>query len=63
MAHKVQLHPLTYDSAGRSHYCFLLETALACINQARELVKGDVIDTNYELVKIQTLITEALEAS
>jgi hypothetical protein len=48
---------------GRSYYCYCLESALSAIGQARALVKGDVVDENHQLAKIQGLIGDALDAS
>jgi hypothetical protein len=63
MAHKAQIDRTSLDSVGRSYYCFCLENALTAIQQARALMKGDKVETNHELPKIEQLISEALEAS
>ncbi len=51
------------NSVGRSYYCFCLEQALIAVAQAHELVRGDVIERNHEIVKIRKLLSDALEAS
>lgn len=64
MQHKVEtINVESLHSVGRSYYCFCMETALTSIRQARALVKGDVIEGNHELAKIERLIAEALDAS
>lgn len=52
-----------YEYIGRSYYIFCLEQALTNIEQARALVKGDMVDTDHELPKIEDLLKQAIEAS
>jgi len=53
----------TYNTLGRSYYIFCLEQAMSCVEQARMLVVGDIVDENHELQKIETLLDEAIAAS
>lgn len=53
----------TIPGMGRSYYCFCLEQALVAVAQARALVKGDQVDTDHELPKIERLLVQALEAA
>lgn len=62
--HKIkEINCDSLNSVGRSYYCFCIEQALANLKQARALLKGDVIDTNHELARIEVLLSAALEAS
>lgn len=66
MSMKSQISPeqtTELNSLGRSYYCFCLEQAIISVAQARALVRGDVIEQNHELVKIEQLLLEALNAS
>lgn len=63
MPHKCPIDQTNLNSVGRSYYCYLIESALRNIKQAKALMAGDVIIANHELLKIETLLIEALEAS
>lgn len=62
---KSQISGLEADmnQMGRSYYCFCLENALSNICRARALVKGDRVDMDHELPRIETLLRQALDAS
>ena len=51
------------DDVGRFAYISFLQQGLLAVSQARELVKGDIVDENHELPTIQRLFKEALEVS
>ena len=51
------------NALGGSYYIFCLEQALANLQQARMLVKDDIIDDNHELPLIEKLLKEAIAAS
>ena len=53
---------LTVVGMGFSYYAFCLEQSLTNLLQARRLVKGDVVDENHELARIEDLLREALAA-
>ncbi len=61
--HKCTIDQTSLNSVGRSYYCYLIESALRNIEQAQELMAGDVIIANHELPRINKLLTEALEAA
>ena len=51
------------DRVGRSYVCFCLEQALVNVKQTRALLRDDVADENYELARVERLLTEALNVA